>query len=411
MIDAAARINYFKQKEEQMLRDFQQDEQNIKEMWTTGAKRKRIEEWLNDCKERVKLGDPEIPTQQQIGRYMRNKVLQKKILSSLPYLYEIVPKDCKDDRDSIKRWAELLLASGSVSASDINAFAVGDQTAKSFMQGQNEAGEEQHQEQGEGNGNNEDDNRDENNDGQNSLPFGKPLTDLQHDEAIIAASIFDKQMRDSVAWQKKIRDSQEIIAGLAERNKWKDVKIKVKATTADRPDPRESSLSERVRRHGEKWLKLAEKIAVFPPSPDDEIAFVKAMDPYDEFVDFLIDDKTNQSALAWLATIKTMEASHKHAAAVLHGTNARIKEFYEDEETGETKFRWIEVPRSFTREQVGDQREGMLDLAIEIIKNQPIYHALAQWKDKYVKPYLFGRKVKLHEEFSDKAFSGGGNLS
>ena len=378
MLDAqtADRINYLKQKEKSLLDDLENDERNIEEMYTTGIKRKRIEEWYDECKERVSKGDPEITHENLISIYMRNKMQERNIRSGSWYVYKIIDEHSKRHHNkSIK--SELaeqgLIYTGTLENSN----------AKSYK------GLQEHE----------------------SLQFKKPIAELDHNETLDAAQQLIDNDAKIRALQARQRDLKIEIAEHAEKNRWTDVKVKVKATSADKPDPRAGPYYRQLFELADAIYEFAEKVKMFPPDQKDEARYINATAPYLRFMQFLKDDKYNQSAVGWMATIKTMEASHKHAAAVLHGTNARLKEFYEDEETGETKFRWIEIPRAFTREQVGDQREGMLDLAIEIVKGEGAFYSMAECKDKYAKPYLSGRKVKMHDEFSDKAFSGGGNLS
>lgn len=388
-----ARIDYLKQKEEERLRDFKKDEENIVEMWTSEGRKKRFREWYEECRERVMHGDAEIPTYRHVILYMRKQLVRWEIFSAATHLYKILPEEGhKDYEDSIKTQLKQAGATISVSiegehaadGSSLNTLALSNDNAKSYKEEQEDKPD---------------------------FALEKSIVEFDHYEAKMYDEYLRKKAERLKSGQQNIRDQQQELAKLAEKNKWTDINIKLKSTSADRPDPRQGPYWEMLLAMSEAIKNFAEKVRRFPPDPEDERRYVLATYPYYQLVMSLEDDKWAQSRLAWMETIKTMEASHKHAAAVLHGTNARIKEFYEDEESGQTKFRWVEIPRNFTREQVGDQREGILELAIDIIKSEGAFYCMAECKDKYAMPFLAGRRVKMHEEFSDKAFSGGGNLS
>lgn len=140
--------------------------------------------------------------------------------------------------------------------------------------------------------------------------------------------------------------------------------------------------------------QLREKVLQFPPNDTDA---QKYADSYKLFVNELIrglnefirplkDLKWTQSWKPWWKTA-ILEIDHgKHASAKMSSTKTHKGEL-----------------RCLTREQVGDSKERVFKQALAFCKMVETFDLLTEYHDRYIKPRVADRKIRLSGILSDKA--------
>lgn len=140
--------------------------------------------------------------------------------------------------------------------------------------------------------------------------------------------------------------------------------------------------------------QLKEKVKQFPPEEEDAPKYAKAygdfmtelVDGINEFIKPIKDEKWTQSWPEWFKTA-LLEVYHgKHAAAKMSAALS-----------------FKGVFRPLTREQVGDTKERVFEQALDYVKNVAMYDLLTDYHNKYIRPRILDRKLRLSPKLSDNA--------
>lgn len=210
--------------------------------------------------------------------------------------------------------------------------------------------------------------------------------------------------KDLQAKLRLIRDQKEKVEEIGQERKLTfSSHQKNEQKTTPTPDALEqATYADKLEELGYALIDFAHKVRKFTTSKQDDAKFAKSVQPYIDEFRFLTDEKFTKGERGWLETIKTKEVGFKHEAGSIHKSLGKFKVKKWDDK-GEEYEEWVELPREVTREQIGDRADILIDYALNKINAEFLCEAAENFHDKFMEPFIAGRKINLHDTLSEKA--------
>jgi hypothetical protein len=171
--------------------------------------------------------------------------------------------------------------------------------------------------------------------------------------------------------------------------------------STDKPEARETEFSQAIgstifelNKLVSTLEQLKEKVYQFPPNDDDAAPYTIGFNEFmselikgiNRFIQPIKDEKWTNSWSNWFQTANLEYDHGKHAAGKMSAAPSHKG-----------------IMRPMTREIVGDSRDKVFNQALEFVKMVSMFDQLTDYHEKYIRPRILDRKIRLSPKLSEQA--------